>query len=105
MLAIISFINSCSNFNLDFLCLDGSFASCGVVSRVSSSVEILSKFFIGNSLLLKLLGTFSLAVNNNCFSIVFLLLSKLFILAAKLLCSSSASFNDKFPLCISLKKL
>ena len=59
--AIISFINSCCNFNLDFFCLVGSVSSFGVDSRVG----ILSKFFIGNSLLLKLLRTFSLALNNN----------------------------------------
>ena len=33
---MISFINSCRSFNLDFLCLVGSVASCGV----SSGVEV-----------------------------------------------------------------
>ena len=93
LLAIISFIISCCNFNLDFLCLVRSVANSGVGSRVG----ILSKFFIGKYLLLKLLRTFSLAVNNNhklfrktLFFNCFLPLSKFFILAAKLLCASSA---------------
>ena len=34
-------------------------------SRVGSCVYILSKLFLGNNLLLKLLVTFSLALNNN----------------------------------------
>ena len=106
MLAIISFINSCCNFNLALLCLVGSVASSGVCSRFG----ILSKLFIGNNLVLKLLRTFSLALNNNpklfkktLFHLFFLPLSKFFILVAKLLCSSSAFFNDKCPSCIFLK--
>ena len=58
---------------------------------------------------LQLLITFSLAVKNNAmllrnsyFSID--LLSILFSLFANLLCLSSASFNEKYPSCISLKK-
>ena len=61
LLTIISFMNSCRNFNLEFLWLVSFFASSGVGSRV----EILSKFFIGNSMFLKLLRTFSPAGNNN----------------------------------------
>ena len=59
--AIISFINSCCNFNQDFLCFFGSGASSGVGSRV----KILFRFFIGNNMLLKLLRTFSLALKSN----------------------------------------
>ena len=55
---MISLINSCSNSNLDFLCLVGSFCSSGY----DSLVEILSKFSIAN---IKLLKTLSLAINNN----------------------------------------
>ena len=65
MLDIISFINSCCIFNLDLLYLIGYVASSGVGSHVVSRVGIVSKFFIGNNLLLKLLKTFSLALNNN----------------------------------------
>ena len=54
-------MNSCRNFNLEFLWLVSFFASSGVGSRV----EILSKFFIGKSMFLKLLRTFSPAGNNN----------------------------------------
>ena len=53
--------SSCCNFNLNFLCLVGSVAGSDVGSRVG----ILSKFFIGNNLLIKLLRAFSLALNNN----------------------------------------
>ena len=88
-------------------CLVGSVAS----STVGSHVGSFSAFFTGNNLLLKLLITFSLALKNNLvlfkknsFSIDFLSLSKFFNSAAKLLCSSSASVNDKYPSCISLKK-
>ena len=41
-MAIISFINSCCNFNLDFLCLVGSIATSGV----GSCVGILSNFLL-----------------------------------------------------------
>ena len=64
-LAITSFINSCCNFNLDLLCLIGSVTSSGVGSRVGSRVQILSKFLIANNLVLNLLRTSSLALNNN----------------------------------------
>ena len=45
----------------------GSFVTSGSVagSGVGSCVVILSKFFIGNNLLLKLLRAFSLALNNS----------------------------------------
>ena len=59
--AIISFINSCCNFNLDFFYLVVSVA----ISDVGSYVGILSKFFIGNNLLLKLLKIFPLALKSN----------------------------------------
>ena len=45
--------------------LIGYVASSGVGSPVVSRVGIVSKFFIGNNLLLKLLKTFSLTLNNN----------------------------------------
>ena len=44
-----------------FVATSGSVADSGV----GSQVEILSKFFIGNNLLLKLLKTFSFVLNNN----------------------------------------
>ena len=68
--AIVSFTNSCCNFNLDFLCLvsvacvagfgAGSVATFGVgfaaasaaFSGFGSRVGILSKLFMGNNLLL-----------------------------------------------------
>ena len=56
---MISLINSCCNFNFDFLYLVGSVAGSGVGSRVG----ILSNFCIGNDLLLKLLRTFSLTLD------------------------------------------
>ena len=58
--AIISFINFSCSFNLDFFCLVGSVPTSGVGSRAG----LLCKFFIGNNMLLKLLRTFSLAINN-----------------------------------------
>ena len=100
---IILFINSCSTFNLDFLCFLGSAAG--------SRVGILSKFFYGNNLLLKLLRTFSLSLNNNpkffkkyLFLSHFISLSKFFDSLAKLFCFLSAFSIDKCPSCISLKK-
>ena len=105
MAPIISFINSCCNFNLDFLCLVGIGANFGA----STCVENLSKFFIVNNLLLKL-RTLSLVLKNNpkLFSKTFfncsIHLSKFSNLVAKLLCSLSASANDKYPSFISLKK-
>ena len=68
---MISFLNSCCNFNLDFMCLVGvgSIFTFGVGSAalfgVGSRVGYLSKFFMGNNLLLKLLRTFSVALNDN----------------------------------------
>ena len=59
-----SFINSCWNFDVNFLCLFSSVASSGVGSCVGSRVIILYKFFFGDNLLLKLLRAFSLALNN-----------------------------------------
>ena len=59
--AIISFKYFCCIFNLDLFCLGGSVASFAVVLPV----EILSKCFIGNNLPLKILRTFSLALNIN----------------------------------------
>ena len=75
--AITSFTKSYCSLYLDFFFrFVGSVASSGVGSHVG----ILSKFFIGNSLLLKLLKNFSLALNDkrrsfkkNCFSIAFYL--------------------------------
>ena len=57
-LAITSLINSYCNFKL---CLVGSVATSGV----GSSVRTLTKFFIGNNLLLKFLQTSYLSLNKN----------------------------------------
>ena len=108
MPAIISLINSCCNINLDFSCLFGSVAFLGVGSVASSSYSsragVLPKFLIGNNMLLNLLKIFSLALKNKrFFSIVFIPLSKFYNSMAKLLCLLSASSNDKYPSCISLK--
>ena len=83
MSTIISFINSCCNINLDLLYFAdvasvagfgiGSVATFDVdftagsaaFSGAGSRLEILSRFFIGNDLLLKLLKTFSFALNYN----------------------------------------
>ena len=46
---------------VDCIATSGSVAGSGVGSRVA----ILSKYFIGNNLLLKVLRTFSLSLNNN----------------------------------------
>ena len=69
------------------MCLVGSVSGSGVDLRVGIS----SRSFIGNNLLLKLSGTFFLALNNNpnwfkenFFSLVFLPLSKFFIFAENL---------------------
>ena len=68
-------------------------------------------YFIGNNLLLKLLRTFSFALNNNpklfkkyFSSSVFIPLSKLFKSVANLVCLLSSSSNDKYYLCIYIKK-
>ena len=65
---LILFKNSSLNFNEDILHLVFAFAAfVGSVatSGVGSRVVILSKYFIGNNRLLKLLKTFSLALSNN----------------------------------------
>ena len=54
---MISFLNSCCSFNLDFFRLVASVAISDVGYRVG--------IFFGNSLILKFLTTFSLALNNN----------------------------------------
>ena len=89
----------------------GSVATSGVGSAAGSGVGILSKFFLRNNLLLKLLRTFSLILNNNpklfkkdFFSNVFVPISNFFSSIAKLLCLRSAFSNDKYPSSISLKK-
>ena len=111
---LILFKNSSRNFKEDILCLVfvfvayvgyvGSVATSGVGSRAG----ILSKFFIGNNLLLKLLRAFSLALNNipklfkkDFFSKVFIPLSKFFNLLAKPVCLLSAFSIDNFPSCTS----
>ena len=67
-LLLILFKNSSCSFTEDILRLVFDFVPfAGFVasSGVGSHVEIWFKFFIGNNLLLKVLRTFSLAVNNN----------------------------------------
>ena len=99
--AIISFISSCCNFNLDFFCLVSSAASPSVSSRVG----ILSDAFIRNNLLLKLLGIFSFVLNNYLNLLkktVFQLLSKFFKSATEFICSSSVASNYKCSSGISL---
>ena len=86
--------------------------SCsGVGSGVGSRVTSLSKLFIENILLLKLLRTFSLALYNNpklfkkyFFKSVFIPLSKLFNPLTKLLCLLSIFSIDKCRSSVSLKK-
>ena len=78
-------------------------------SNIGSRIGILSEFFIGNNLLLKLLRTFSknqsyVFEKKIFFEILFISLSKFFNWVANYLCLLSASFNDKYPSCISLKK-
>ena len=60
-----NFNHSCCNFNLDFLFLVAPVPGSVAGSDVGSCVGILSKFFIGNNLLLKSLRAFSLPLNNN----------------------------------------
>ena len=68
---LISFKKFSHNFNEDIsrllFAFVGSVAGSGSVVGfvVSTRVGILSKFFIGNNQFLKLLRTFSLALNNN----------------------------------------
>ena len=102
--------NSSRNFKEDILCLVFEFvAFVGFVatsgSVAGSRVGILSQFFIRNNLLLKLLRTFSLALNNNpklfkkyFLSSAFVPLSKFFNPLAKLICLLSAPSIDKCPL-------
>ena len=90
-LFLILFKKSFRNFNEDILRLVFVFSAFAVfvgsvaTSGVGSCVGRLSKFLIGNNLLLKLIKTFSLALNNNpklfkkdFFSSDFIPLSKLF---------------------------
>ena len=86
------------------------FSASVAYSGVGSRVYILSKLFLGNNLLLKLLITFSLELNNNpilskknFFSSDFIPLSRLFNSLAKLLSLLSAFSIDKRPSYISLK--
>ena len=75
MSAVISFINSCFNFYLDFLCLVGfalfaglcvSFvATFGLGSAAFFGVASLVGVFYWKKMLLKLLRTFTLPLNNN----------------------------------------
>ena len=68
---LISFQKFSRSFNEDILRLVFAFVgffatSCSVSGTAAGSgVEIWSKFFIGNNLILKLLRPFSLALNNN----------------------------------------
>ena len=94
-LILVLFKNSSRNFHEDilrlafafiaFVATSGSDASSAAVSGLSSRVEMLSKSFIGNNLLLKLLITFSFAINDNpkllekvFYSNAFITLSKFF---------------------------
>ena len=113
MLALISFINPCCNFDLNLLSFIVSVAISIAGSGVGSRVAILFKIYVGNNLLLKLLWDFSLALNNsskcyvknNLFQMLFYLFYlKFFNLAAKLFCLSPASSNVKCPPCMFLKK-
>ena len=108
-LILVLFKNSSRNFREDILRLafvfiafvatsgsvagsvagSGSDAGSLAGSGLSSRVEILSKSFIGNNLLLKLLRTFSFAINDNpklfekvFYSNAFIALSKFFNLLA-----------------------
>ena len=109
--AIISFINSFCGSNLDFLCLVGVAATSGVVSVATSGVGlhvgILSKFFIGKNMLLKILREFPLALKSNpklskkdFFQLFLYFLSTFFNSVAKLLCLLTESSNDKYSSCL-----
>ena len=81
--AFVAFVGSVATSGSGGTC--GLVATSGVVSAAGSCVGILSIFIIGNNLLLKLLRTFSLALNNNpnlfkkdFFSSVFIPSSKFF---------------------------
>ena len=84
------------------------FFSLGVCSGACSGA--CSRSFIGNNLILKLLRTFSLTLNNNprlfkkdFLSSIFVPLSKFFNSLVKLLCLLLAPSIDKCPSYISLK--
>lgn len=84
----------------------------GVGLSANLGVAVLPRFIIRNILLLKLLGIFSLRARNNpiffkkdFFTTDFLSLSIPFNSLTYLLYFSSASCNDKFYSCISLKKI
>ena len=104
---LMFFKNSLRNFNEDpshliyafffFVATSGSVAGPGV--------GMLSKYFVGNNLRLKLLRTFSLALNNNptlfkkyFFSSAFISLSKFFNSLAKLLCLLSSFSKITLPI-------
>ena len=60
---IISSLTFLCYFISDVLCLVRSAAGSGIHSGVDTGLEILSTFFIGNILLLKLLRTFFCCTN------------------------------------------
>ena len=98
-----------AGFGVGFVATSGGGSAAG--SGVGWHVGILSTFFIENNQLLKLLRTFSLALNNNpklfkkdFFESFFVPFSKFFKSIEKLFCLWSAFSNDKCPSCISLKK-
>ena len=106
--AFVGFVSSVAASGVSFV------ATSGVCSVATSGgglrVRILTEFFIGNNLLLKL-RNFCLALKNTpklfekkFFSSVFILLSKFFNSVANSICLLSASSNDKYPSYISLKK-
>ena len=85
---------------LGFVVTFGFVAGAGVGWRVG----ILSKYFIGNNVLLKLPRIFSLALINSpklfkkdFFSSVLVPFSKFFNTTVKLLCLLSDFSNDKYP--------
>ena len=86
----------------------GSVATSCVGSAGGSRLAFLSKFLIRNNLLLKLLRTFSLALNNNSKLFkkrnIFIPSSKFFNSLTKLLCFILAFSIDKCPLYIYLLK-
>ena len=86
-----------------FVASSGSVAVSGSVA--GPGVGMLSKYFVGNNLCLKLLRTFSLALNNNptlfkkyFFSSAFIPLSKFFNSLAKLLCLLSSFSKITLPI-------
>ena len=104
---LILFTNSLRNLNEQPLHLIYAFvffvATSGSVA--GPGVGMLSKYFVGNNLRLKLLRTFSLALNNNpklfkkyFFSSAFIPLSKFFNSLAKLLCLLSGFSKITLPI-------